>query len=151
MKHAPLERLGRRARTNRYVALRAKIILASALGLTNLAVAAKLSCSDSTVRKWRNRFIKLRVAGLYDEPRPGAPRKISDDEVEDIVVKTLETKPKGRTHWSTRKMAQKAGISHSTVGRIWRTFGLQPHIVKSFKISLDPLFVERGLPASPSA
>jgi len=138
-----LERLGRRARTNRYAALRAKIILASASGLTNLAVAAKLRCSESTVRKWRNRFIEQRVAGLYDEPRPGAPRKISDDAVEDIVVKTLETKPKGRTHWSTRKMAQKAGVSHSTVGRIWRTFGLQPHIVKTFKVSDDPLFIEK--------
>jgi len=138
-----LERLGRRSRTNRHVALRAKIILTSASGLTNLAVAAKHRCSDSTVRKWRNRFIERRVDGLYDEPRPGAPRTISDDEVEDIVVKTLETKPKGRTHWSTRKMAQKAGVSHSTVGRIWRTFGLQPHIVKSFKISDDPLFIEK--------
>ena len=138
-----LERLARRARTNRYLALRAKIIVASASGLSNLAVASKLHCSDSTVRKWRNRFIERRVAGLYDEPRPGVPRKISDEEVEDIVVKTLETKPKGRTHWSTRKMAEKAGVSHSTVGRVWRAFGLQPHIVKTFKVSNDPLFIEK--------
>jgi transposase len=138
-----LERLSLRGRTNRNIALRAKLILASAAGLTNVAVAAKLRCADATVRRWRKRFLAERVAGLYDEPRPGAPRKISDDEVEAIVVKTLETKPKGRTHWSTRKMAEKAGVSHSTVGRIWRTFGLQPHIVKSFKISDDPLFIEK--------
>jgi transposase len=138
-----LERLGRRARTNRHIALRANLILASASGLANVAVAAKLRCADSTVRRWRKRFLAHRVAGLYDEPRPGAARKISDDAVEEIVVKTLETKPKGRTHWSTRKMAEQAGVSHSTVGRIWRTFGLQPHIVKSFKISDDPLFIEK--------
>lgn len=138
-----LERLARRARANRNVALRAKMILLSASGLLNVEVAAKLRCADSTVRRWRKRFLAERVAGLYDEPRPGAPRKISDDDVEDIVVKTLETKPKGRTHWSTRKMAKKAGISHTTVGRIWRTFGLQPHVVKTFKISDDPLFIEK--------
>jgi len=150
-----LERLSRRARTNRHIAVRAKLILASASGLTNLAVAAKLRCADSTVRRWRKRFVTDRVAGLYDEPRPGAARKISDDEVEAIVVKTLETKPMGRTHWSTRQMAKKAGVSHSTVGRIWRTFGLQPHIVKSFKFSDDPLFIEKvrdivGLYLNPS-
>ena len=138
-----LERLARRSRTNRHVALRAKIILVLASGLTNLAVATKLRCSDSTVRKWRIRFAKDRVDGLYDEPRPGAERTISDDQVEAIVVKTLETKPKGRTHWSTRKMAEETGVSHSTVGRIWRAFGLQPHIVKTFKISDDPLFIEK--------
>ena len=140
---AELERLGRRSRTNRHIALRAKVILALASGLANIAVAAKLHCSDSTVRKWRTRFAEYRVDGLYDEPRPGAPRQITDDEVEDIVVKTLETKPKGRTHWSTRKMAEKAGVSHSTIGRIWRTFGLQPHVVQGFKISDDPLFIEK--------
>lgn len=138
-----LERLSRRARANRNIALRAKLILASASGLANVEVASKLRCADSTVRRWRKRFIAARVAGLYDEPRPGASRKLSDDEVEDILVKTLETKPKGRTHWSTRKMAKKAGVSHSTVGRIWRTFGLQPQVVKSFKISDDPLFIEK--------
>jgi transposase len=92
---------------------------------------------------WRKRFIEHGVDGLFDEPRPGAPRRISDEEVEAILVKTLETKPKGRTHWSTRKMAEEAGVSHTTVGRIWRTFGLQPHVVKSFKISDDPLFIEK--------
>lgn len=138
-----LERLARRARTNRHLALRAKIILASAKGLTNVAVAAKLRTSHVTVGKWRKRFIEGGVDELFDEQRPGAPRSISDDDVEAIVVKTLESKPKGRTHWSTRIMAQKAGVSHSTVGRIWRTFGLQPHIVHGFKISTDPLFIEK--------
>jgi transposase len=140
---AELERLARRERVNRHVALRAKLILASSTGLSNLAVAAKFRCGDATVRRWRKRFLAARVAGLFDEPRPGAPRTISDDKVEDILVKTLETKPRGRTHWSTRKMAEKAGVSHTTVGRIWRTFGLQPHVVKSFKISDDPLFIEK--------
>jgi len=138
-----LERFARRSRTNRHVALRAKIILGCADGLSNVAVGAKLRVSNVTVGKWRARFIERRVEGLFDEPRPGAPRKISDDEVEAIIVKTLESKPKGRTHWSTRKMAEAAGISHATVGRIWRTFGLQPHVVKSFKLSDDPLFIEK--------
>jgi transposase len=139
-----LERLARRARTNRHLALRARIILASASGLSNLAVARKVCCADSTVRRWRTRFLERRVAGLFEEPRPGAPRRISDDDVERIIVETLETKPKGRTHWSTRSMAENAGISHSTVGRIWRTFGLQPHVVKSFKISDDPPIRREG-------
>lgn len=138
-----LERLARRARTNRHVALRAKIILASDQGLTNLAIAAKLRTSHVTVGKWRKRFIESGVDGLFDEPRPGAPRTISDEAVEAIVVQTLETKPKGRTHWSTRKMAEKAGVSATTVGRIWRAYGLQPHVVRGFKISDDPLFVEK--------
>jgi transposase len=138
-----LERLARRARTNRHVALRAKIVLASEQRLTNLEVAAKLRTSHVTVGKWRKRFIERGVDGLFDEPRPGAPRTLSDDDVEAIVVKTLETKPKGRTHWSTRKMAEKAGVSAASVGRIWRAYGLQPHIVRGFKISDDPLFIEK--------
>lgn len=138
-----LERLARRARTNRHLALRAKIVLGCAGGVANQTVAQQLRTSVVTVGKWRRRFIEGRVAALYDEPRPGAPRKISDDDVERIVVQTLEEKPKGRTHWSTRKMAEAAGISHTTVGRIWRTFGLQPHIVRSFKVSDDPLFIEK--------
>lgn len=140
---AELERLARRARTNRHLALRAKIILKCDEGLTNLAVSAKLRVSNVTVGKWRRRFVERRVEGLYDEPKPGAPRRITDDEVEAVIVKTLETKPKGRTHWSTRKMAEEAGISHTTVGRIWRTFGLQPHVVRGFKLSDDPLFIEK--------
>jgi len=138
-----LERLVRRSRTNRNLATRAKVILRSSEGLSNLQVAARLHLSNVTVGKWRKRFIKDRVAGLFDEPRPGAPRNVSDEAVEEIIVRTLESKPKGRTHWSTRSMAKAAGVSHSTVGRIWRTFGLQPHIVKTFKLSDDPLFIEK--------
>ena len=138
-----LERLARRVRVNRHLALRAKIVLASSDGLTNRDIAAKLRTSQVTVNKWRKRFIEGGIDSLYDEPRPGAPRQFSDDEVEEIIVKTVESKPKGRTHWSTRKMAQHAGMSHSTVGRIWRAFGLQPHIVRGFKFSDDPLLVEK--------
>lgn len=138
-----LERLGRRMRTNQHVAMRAKIILACVGGRSNVAVASEMRCSNITVGKWRRRFIEQRVGGLFDEPRPGAPRTITDEDVEAILVKTLETKPKGRTHWSTRKMAENAGISSSSVGRIWRTFGLQPHVVEGFKLSDDPLFIEK--------
>jgi len=138
-----LERFARRIRTNRNLAFRALIILASAEGLNNTQAAAKLKTTAGTIGKWRRRFISDGVAGLLDEPRPGGKRKISDDQIEAIIVKTLETKPKGRTHWSTRKMAEKAGISPSSVSRIWRAFGLQPHIVKGFKFSNDPLFVEK--------
>lgn len=138
-----LERLMRRARTNRALAFRAKIVVACTEGVANSAVAAKLRTTAGTVGKWRERFVANGIDGLFDEPRPGAPRRISDEDVEAILVKTLETRPKGRTHWSTRKMAQQAGMSHTTVGRIWRTFGLQPHVVESFKISDDPLFVEK--------
>ena len=138
-----LHRLKRRARTNRHLALRAKIVLRASGGDTNVRIAAKLRCGESTVRRWRKRFLERRVEGLYDEPRPGAPRTITDEKVEEIIVQTLESKPKGRTHWSTRKMADKAGISHSSVGRIWRTFGLQPHIVRGFKLSDDPQFIEK--------
>ena len=138
-----LKRLTRRSRTNRSVAVRARIVLRCGAGVANKDVAAQLRVTAQTVCKWRKRFLDGRVAALYDEPRPGAPRKISDEDVEAVVVKTLETKPKGRTHWSTRKMAEAAGISHSSVGRIWRTFALQPHVVRTFKFSDDPLFIEK--------
>ncbi len=138
-----LERLTRRARTNRNLAFRARIVLACAEGLTNAAVAVRLKTTPGTVGGWRRRFVSDGLDGLLDEPRPGAPRTITDEDVEDILVKTLETKPRGRTHWSTRKMAEKAGVSHTTVGRIWRTFGLKPHVVEGFKISPDPLFIEK--------
>jgi transposase len=138
-----LERLARRARANRHVALRAKMILASASGLSDVAVAAKLRVNNVTVGTWRKRFAKDRLDGLYDEPRVGGPRKITDEEIEAIVVQTLETTPKGRTHWSTRKMAAKAGISHSSVGRIWQAHGLKPHIVRGFKLSSDPQFIAK--------
>lgn len=138
-----LLRLAARARVNRNVAFRARIVLACAEGGTNREVARQLRGEEHTVGKWRKRFIEQRVAGLYDEPRVGAPRTITDDEVEAVVVKTLETKPKGRTHWSTRKMAAKVGLSHSSIGRIWRTFGLKPHVSKTYKLSEDPQFVPK--------
>lgn len=141
--HDELERLSRRPRSNRHVALRAKMILASASGLSDVAVAAKLRVNNVTVGTWRKRFAERRLDGLYDEPRVGGPRTITDDVVESIVVQTLETIPKGRTHWSTRRMAEKAGISHSSVGRIWRAHGLKPHIVRGFKLSNDPQFIEK--------
>jgi len=138
-----LRRLAARARVNRNVAFRARIVLACADGATNREVARLLRGEEHTVGKWRKRFIEQRVAGLYDEPRVGAPRTIADDEVEAVVVKTLETKPKGRTHWSTRKLAANVGLSHSSIGRIWRTFGLKPHMSKTYKLSDDPQFVPK--------
>ncbi len=96
-----------------------------------------------TVGKWRRRFIERRLDGLYDDPRPGVPRTIGDDQIEAVVTKTLESTPKGRTHWSTRSMAKDVGLSHSTIGRIWRAFGLQPHRSESFRLSQDPLLVEK--------
>jgi transposase len=138
-----LVRLTKRANVNRSLAFRARIVLACASGATNIEVAARLRTSDNTVTKWRKRFVELRLEGLYDEPRVGAPRKISDDDVEAIIVKTLETTPEARTHWSTRKMAKHAGISHAMVGRIWRTFGLKPHRTESFKLSPDPQLITK--------
>jgi len=138
-----LERLCRRSRTNRHFALRAKLVLASAAGSPDTSVARQHHVNPKTVATWRKRFAERRLEGLYDEPRPGAPRSITDEDVERVVVQTLETKPKGRTHWSTRKMAKKAGISASSVGRIWRAHGLKPHIVRGFKLSNDPQFIDK--------
>jgi transposase len=106
-------------------------------------VAHQLRTTGVTVGKWRKRFLEHRVDGLLDEARPGAPRKIQDEQVEQVVVQTLESVPKGRTHWSTRSMAEHAGLSHSTIGRIWRAFGLQPHVSERFQLSKDPLLVEK--------
>lgn len=138
-----LERLSRRGRSNRHLALRAKLVLASASGLADTAVAAKYHVNRKTVACWRLRFAERRLEGLYDEPRVGAPRRITDEQVEAVVVQTLETTPAGRTHWSTRRMAKKAGISHASVGRIWRAHGLKPHVVRGFKLSNDPQFIEK--------
>lgn len=140
---AELERLSRRSRTNRHVALRAKLVLSSADGLTDLEVAQKHHVNNKTVGVWRKRFAERRLEGVYDEPRVGGTRTITDDRVERIVVQTLETTPKGCTHWSTRKMGEKAGVSHSSVSRIWRAHGLKPHIVRGFKLSNDPQFVAK--------
>jgi transposase len=138
-----LVRLTKRANVNRKLAFRARIVLACASGASNIEVAARLRTSDNTVTKWRKRFVESRLEGLYDEPRVGAPRTISDDDVEAIIVKTLETTPEARTHWSTRKMAKHVGISHAMVGRIWRTFGLKPHRTMSFKLSPDPQLITK--------
>src|SRR6188474_2222635 len=139
---AALVRLIKRVRVNRAVAFRARIVLAC-IDDSDTAVARRLRTTKTTVAKWRSQFVEHRLAGLYDEPRVGAPRTISDEQVEALIVKTLETTPAGETHWSTRSMAKAAGVSHTMVGRIWRTFRLQPHRSGSFKISPDPQLVEK--------
>src|SRR5437660_6269182 len=123
--------------------MRARIILLSASGKTNLQIARQLELTNATVGKWRRRFLKYEVAGLHDELRPGRPRPISDERVAQLVRKTLETKPNGGTHWSIRQIADETGVSKSTVHRIWQAFGLQPHRQKQFKLSSDPFFVEK--------
>lgn len=138
-----LERLSRRGRVNRHVAFRAKVVLACVEGVSNTEVARRLHTTNETVGIWRKRFIASRVAGLSDEPKPGAPRKFRDDDIEKVVVQTLESLPRGRTHWSTRSMAEHTGMSSSTIGRIWRAFGLQPHRSERFQLSSDPLLVEK--------
>lgn len=140
---AELVRLAKRVRTNRDLAFRARLVLACIDEPSNVVVARRYRCAEHTVGKWRRRFVSRRLHGLYDEPRLGGPRTISDEQVEAVVVKTLETKPDGHTHWSTRTMAEKAGLSHTTIGRIWRTFGLKPHVSDTFKISPDPQLVEK--------
>lgn len=140
---AELERLAKRVRSARNLAFRARIILRCAQGVSNTEVARQLRCDNSTVGKWRRRFVERRVEGLFDEPRPGAPRMITDDKVEEVVIATLETTPKGATHWSTRMMAKNSGLSHSSISRIWRAFGLQPHRTKTFQLSKDPLLIEK--------
>lgn len=140
---AALDRLTTRGRVNRALAFRARLVLACATGVTDTVVARRYRTTNATVGKWRTRFIVRRLEGLYDEPRVGAPRTVSDADVEAVVVRTLETTPTGATHWSTRTMAEKAGISHTLVGRIWRTFGLKPHLTRTFKMSPDPQLVEK--------
>lgn len=122
-----LERLARRRSTAQGLALRCRIVLGAVEGRTNVDIAAELGCHAATVGKWRNRFSVRRVDGLADEPRPGPPRKISDAKVEEVVVKTLEETPRDATHWSTRQMARAVGLSQSSISKIWRAFGLQPH------------------------
>ena len=138
-----LLRWARRAKSAQSLSLRSKIILRCAEGMDNTSVAAQLGCSTATVGKWRRRFVADRLDGLTDEPRPGAPRSVSDDQVEQVVVATLERTPREATHWSRASMAAETGLSKSTVGRIWRAFGLKPHLVETFKLSSDPLFIEK--------
>ncbi len=138
-----LERWARRPKSAQSLALRCRVVLACAAGGSNTAVADRLGIDRNTVAKWRSRFAEHRLDGLHDEPRPGAPRTIGDDDVERVIVKTLEETPPGATHWSTRSMAASAGMSQSAISRIWRAFGLKPHLTESFKLSPDPLFIDK--------
>ena len=138
-----LVRWARRAKSSQALALRSRIVLACAQGATNTAVAAQLGCSVNTVSKWRGRFVADRLDGLWDEPRSGRPPTITDRQVEDVVVATLESTPDSATHWSRARMATRSGLSASTIGRIWRAFDLQPHRVEGFRLSTDPLFVDK--------
>ena len=140
---AELERWARRPKTSNALASRARMVLACADGASDLSIAASLGASRNTVGKWRRRYLERGLDGLVDEPRPGAPRTISDVQVEDVIVRTLETTPKGATHWSTRSMAAQVGLSQTAITRIWRAFGLQPHRLESWKLSKDPFFIDK--------
>jgi transposase len=140
---AELERWRRRRKSSHALGQRAWAILLAADGETNVAIANSVGVTRATVGRWRTRFVEQRCDGLLDERRPGAPRTVKDAEVEEVIRKTLHSKPRGATHWSTRTMAEATGISQSSVGRIWRAFGLQPHRQDTFKLSTDPLFIEK--------
>jgi transposase len=138
-----LESLAKRARSAPALAQRARIVLGCAKGQDNTTVARRQRVTPATVGKWRQRFIARRIGGLLDEPRPGAPRSITDNQVEDVIVRTLESTPQGATHWSTRDLARATGLSAMTISRIWRAFDLQPHRVETFKLSPDPQLIEK--------
>jgi transposase len=138
-----LQALAHRARSQPLLARRARVVLACAEGIDNKSVARKLRCSLGMVGKWRARFLKTRLEGLYDEPRPGAPRQVTDARVEEVVIQTLESTPRGETHWSTRGLAKATGLSRMTISRIWHAFGLQPHRTDTFKLSPDPLLIDK--------
>jgi len=138
-----LEQWTRRPKTAQALALRARIILGCGSGKSNTIVSRELQVSGATVGKWRRRFSERRLDGLLDEPRPGAPRTVGDAEVERVLTLTLEQTPRDATHWSTRSLAAQVGLSKNTVHRIWRAFGLQPHRTETFKLSSDPLFIEK--------
>ena len=138
-----LEGWAGRRKTAQGLATRSRIVLLAAEGWTNTAVAEHLHVTRVTVGKWRSRFLQHRLDGLVDEPRPGAPRKVMDADVERVITMTLESTPRGATHWSTRSMAEAADLSATTVRRIWHAFALQPHRTETFKLSNDPLFVEK--------
>ena len=138
-----LERQARRRRVARSISDRCRMILRCADGLTNKAVAAEIGVHEHTVGKWRRRFLKERIEGLSDEPRPGRPRTLTDDQVAKVVERTLSATPADATHWSLRSMARESGLSHTTIWRIWGAFGLQPHRSETFKLSGDPHFVDK--------
>ena len=138
-----LKQWARRPKTSQALAQRARIILACAEGETNTTVAERLRVTKQTVGKWRSRFLNKRLDGLLDEPRPGTPRRLSDVEVERVLTMTLESTPKNATHWSNRSLAAACGLSRSSVQRVWRAFALAPHRSETFKLSRDPLFIDK--------
>ena len=141
--HNQLVEWTRRHKTSQALALRSRIVLACAQGADNSEVARRCRVTRQTVGKWRRRFVEQRVDGLLDEPRPGAPRKLDDARIEQLIATTLNERPRQASHWSTRLLATKLGVSQSTVSRAWRAFGLQPHREETFKLSTDPLFIDK--------
>jgi transposase len=138
-----LQRWARRRSSSQALAERCRIVLACAEGASNIQVAQRLGVSRPTVTKWRSRFVARRLEGLADEPRPGAARKLTDEQVERVIVTTLETTPADATHWSTRSLARALGMNQTAVSRIWRAFGLKPHLTEAFKLSTDPQFIDK--------
>ena len=141
VERAQLESWTRRRSSAQALALRSRIVLLAADGRNNSEIAHELGIHRNVAGKWRSRFLEHRLDGLSDEPRPGRPRTISDEQVEEVIVKTLESTPKDATHWSTRSMAKEVGLTQSAVLRIWRALGLQPHRQDTWKLSKDPFFV----------
>src|SRR3989454_2860942 len=138
-----LERWARRPKSSQALAFRCRIVLAAADGMSSTEIATELGCNHNTVGKWRGRFARRGFDGLQDEPRRGKPRSIRDEDVERVIVKTLEEQPADATHWSTRSMAAATGMSQSAISRIWRAFGLKPHQTEAFKLSPDPQFIDK--------
>jgi transposase len=139
-----LERWSRRRSSSQALALRCRIVLACGEGLSNVEAGRQLGVHAATVGKWRRRFATRRLEGLVDEPRPGAPRTITDEQVEQVITKTLEETPADAIHWSTRAMARATGMSQTAISRIWRTFGLKPHVDEAWKLSTDPPVHRQG-------
>src|ERR1700728_2400939 len=140
---ATLEEWARRRKTAQALAMRARVVLLAAAGRSSPAIASELRVHLQTVSKWRARFVQRGLDGLVDEPRPGQPRKLGDEQIEAVIARTLESKPPGATHWSTRSMAQATGLNQTAISRIWRAFALQPHRQENFKLSRDPLFIDK--------
>jgi transposase len=140
---AQLEAWTRRRSSAQALAQRARVVLSAAAGLNNTEIAERVGVSRNTAALWRARFAEQRLAGLLDEPRPGRPRTITDEQVEEVIVKTLETTPRDATHWSTRSLAREVGLTQSAVLRIWQAFGLQPHRQDTWKLSKDPQFIDK--------